>query len=310
MRKIFLPDEDRDLDDVQNPNIYTRRQKRIKFFLLMLATITFSLIVMIVPNGMLFIGMLFLSLLPIVFITTNNRILVILASVYLLLQLIIFPLIYVALININLNSLEVNSSVKNEELKIAEEQLYKKYHPKELSNTIKAIEIEMASKNKFLWKYFLDEKFNLQDKFTGFKIETRVTEGGYKFNIMDKNGLIVKAIYSPASEAPNLDRFHNEFIFQALKDIKLELEKYLEDFKTDKLDFEQKRIWNYENILPYTINIFGLDSIKPISRISHIVYAIQSLFVNVILLGIIITFLTEKFLNRPNEMKSNNTDSQ
>ncbi len=130
MRKIFLPDEDRDLDSIQNLNIDTRRRKRIKLLFLMLTAITCSLIIMIVPNGTLFIGMLFLSLLPVFFITTSNKILVTLTSIYLFLQLIVFPLIYVTLISINLNSLEVNSSVKNEELRIAEEQLYKKYHPK------------------------------------------------------------------------------------------------------------------------------------------------------------------------------------
>lgn len=234
----------------------------------------------------------------------ENKLLIRVVSLFILVHLIIFPIIYVVIINNDINSIEIDNRILSYEKEVKLKDLKSNYKTYDLKNQIRIIddilktEIDKIKKAEFSWEDEVELGENVMVGFMYLKNYTLTIQTRYREITIDPFGQFVM-IYP--NEGYKTFEINTQDFDKELENI---LRDYLNELKgkykemSNKLDnIQSNKFWTYKQILPYTVNILFTDNFKPKSKLSNVVHFIHNIIVVCFLLGLIVS-LSQNYLTK------------
>lgn len=205
---------------------------------------------------------------------------------FILIHLVIFPCIYVNILNDNSNSFEFDNYIVKNEKENSLNKIAEFYSPKELAlkvNLIDSILIKNSKMLDFTLKYLESRNIVMTNEFRFFmdtydgREEERSSPFGpskdslnirspFNFIICDSIGSYLNIFSSSNISSLSRDNSIKSFLNLSKDDFTYTLNNY----NNLKMNIEKKNIyWTYDNLLPYSINIFNTSNINPKTRTSN-----------------------------------------
>lgn len=198
-------------------------------------------------------------------------------SIFSLFHVVIFPYVYVFFLRYNPDSFLIKEEVFENEKSVAIREITDKYNPKKLEASLLYID-SILNENEIALDstlQFINNKNILL--LNNFFIYMSIQQGDPKAPdtwtaiLCDNNGHVLYEFHIP-------DHDLSETLGNLILTEKTRIDSEIRTFHDRKFNYEEARIWNYSNILWYTINIFDSENISPISRSANIVFSLHKIF--------------------------------
>ncbi len=206
--------------------------------------------------------------------------LVIVFTLLVFIHLIVFPCIYLNFLSKEPNSFEFDSYIAKSEKEISLNKIVEFYSPDELLSKINLIDSvliddfgsldvklkqlisrDIVATNKY--SFFVDLDTSYETLGPGREPEINLS---FDFIICDSNGKYIDEIERDFSNSLSGDNSIKSFL-------NLRKDKYLYSFnnyiKVRKRIEQNDIYWTYDNLLPYSVNIFNTSNINPKTRIAN-----------------------------------------
>lgn len=225
------------------------------------------------------------------------KILVKISALFILIHIVVFPLFYLSQLKKNNNSFEFDNYIKNIEKDNAINDIRISLKPDEIKGRLEQIEKLLSDSHNNLYlklnkiydskKIFFLNNFMFTGRINEFEKGPPGSDSMYERSIYvyntDGEHLIDLSEYIGSIE----DTIHGS-LFNFLYQEKQVLKTRLSQFENLNHEIEKKeKFWSYSRILPYVINIFNTDNIKPKSRSANILFFIHNFIVVIFIIGLL-----------------------
>ncbi|MFD2100562.1 hypothetical protein [Flagellimonas iocasae] len=219
------------------------------------------------------------------------------SALFILIHIVIFPLFYLSQLKKDSKSFEFDNYIKNIEKDNALNDIRSNLKPNEIEKRLELIKELLSDGNENLYLK-LSEIYNSNQiyRLNNFLFIGRINEfekgppgTGLKYErliyIYNIDGIHKKDIVEYVGSVQDTIK-GSLFNFLSLE--KQILENKLSDFSSLNHEIEkQENFWTYSRILPYVINIFNTDNIKPKSRSANFLFFTHNFIVVVFIIGLL-----------------------
>lgn len=231
-------------------------------------------------------------------ISRKLKLLFFLFSAFVFLHLIVFPQIYSLLLTNNKDSFQINTIVVKNEKENAIKDLETDYNKNSTAINKNIVEAILSQTSPFpdtTIEFLLSDNILILDSFYLTKSDTADNSHEHPMPNLDciavhnKSGLLLTKFFEdrvPLKKSKKIKDY--------LLELRANFETLNSSFILKKSDLvDEKQLWSYERVLPYSINIFNSDNIKPITRLASIINFLHSFIVWTLLISIIGALLFE-----------------
>ncbi len=219
------------------------------------------------------------------------------SALFILVHIVIFPLFYLTQLKKDSKSFEFDNYIKSIEKDNALNYIRSNLKPNEIENKLELIEELLRDNHDNLYlklskiydsnRIYPLNNFSFTGRINEFEKGPPGTGSKYErlIHIYDINGVHQKDLVEYVG---NVQDTIQGSLFNFLSLEKGILENKLNAFSILNHEIEkQEKFWTYPRILPYVINIFNTDNIKPKSRAANILFFTHNFIVVVFIIGLL-----------------------
>lgn len=231
---------------------------------------------------------------------SKRKKLLIFSSVFIFLHLIVFPLLYLNTIESNSRSFEFDNYIVESESRTSLSELQDIYKPNEIDRKLNWVNLILNDSSHLLdssFQYLEDGSIITLKELSLYRKDTWVvpdkwprptvvicnSKGDFEVSFIEYKDVVNDKVRIRSYFKKKMESLLNE--------------KNLFSTKIQKVD-ELGEIWEYHKILPYTLNIFSNENIKPKSREANLIYALHNILTVILLGGIIVNEFIVSFTRR------------
>jgi hypothetical protein len=217
-------------------------------------------------------------------------------SLFVLFHLVVFPLCYYGLIKYDKKSIQIKNEVISGEKESAVSDLESEYRPTLMANNASILDTLLSTNQPLLDTplafIYADNILTLNGYFIAKSDTMLRTDMPRPANdcvaLYDSKGKLAVKLYGSVKERSSTRLY--EFLSEFRNFYKSQTSSFA--IKRQQIVTE-KELWTYARILPFSLNIFNSDNIKPVSKLASVVNYLHNFVVYSLLLTIIGTFLID-----------------
>lgn len=223
-------------------------------------------------------------------------------SLFVLFHLVVFPLCYFGLIKYDKKSIQIKNEVISGEKESAVNDLESEYRPTHMANNAHMLDTLLSINQSYLDTpvafIYADNILAIKGYFIA-KSDTMLRTDSPRpaedcIALYDSSGKLLVKLYGLTKESSSTR------LYELMSEYKSFYKRQTSSFAIKKQQIlTEKGLWTYARILPFSLNIFNSDNIKPISKLASVVNYLHNFIVYSLLLTIIGTFLIDLLIKNP-----------